>query len=108
MQYATGWMLRRLEVEDEVQEQIQDRLGIAFEELVPLIEAHRDTRETWIEAVFGSEEVNRTGLEAQRQSAIAAADRATLIIADAISDVAEMLTPEQRAEVAEKIRSHHR
>ncbi len=107
MEYATGWMLKRLDVEEDVQEQIQTRLDTAFDELVPLAEAHKDTRHLWIETVLGADEVDREGLEAQRATAMASADRATEIVTNALADVAEMLTPEQRAEIAEKIQRYH-
>ncbi|MBW2724082.1 MAG: hypothetical protein JRE71_06805 [Deltaproteobacteria bacterium] len=107
MQYATGWMLKRLDVEDEVKEQIQARLDTAFDELLPLVEAHKGTHEIWLEAVLSGDEVDREGLEAQRHSAMADADRASQILTSTLADVAEMLTPEQRAEIAEKIRKHH-
>lgn len=108
MQYATGWMLKRLDVEDAVKEQIQARLDTAFDELLPLVEAHRGAHEIWLEAVLSGDEVDRAGLEAQRHSAMADADRASQILTNTLADVAEMLTPEQRAEIAEKIRRHHR
>jgi Spy/CpxP family protein refolding chaperone len=107
MQYAAGWMLKRLDVEGDVKEQIQARLDIAFDELMPLMEAHKDARETWLETVLGTDEVDREALEAQRRTIMASADRATQILSNTIADVAEMLTPEQRAAIAERLRSHH-
>lgn len=107
MQYAAGWMLKRLDVEGDVKEQIQARLDIAFDELMPLMEAHKDARETWLETVLGADEVDREALEAQRRTTMASADRATQILSNTIADVAEMLTPEQRAAIAERLRSHH-
>ncbi len=107
MQYATGWMLERLDVEEDVQGQIQARLGTAFEELVPLAEAHRDTRHVWLEAALGADGVDREQLEALRTGTMASADRVTEIVTNALADVAEMLTPEQRVEIAERIERHH-
>jgi protein CpxP len=108
MQYATGWMLRRLDVDDAVQEQIQARLDLAFSELAPLIESHKGSHGIWLDDVLGGDAVDRAGLESQRQQAIATADSASQIVAGALADVADMLTPEQRAQIAEKIRQHHR
>jgi Spy/CpxP family protein refolding chaperone len=107
MQYATGWMLKRLDVEEAAKEKIQARLDSAFDELVPLVEAHKGSHEIWLEAVLGADEVDRARLEAQRHQAMADADRASQILTNTLADVAEMLTPEQRAEIAEKIRKHH-
>ncbi len=108
MQYAAGWMLRRLDVEEPVREQIQARLATGFDELHPIVEKHRDSKGVWVEAVFGEAGVDRATLETQRQGAIESADEAMKIVTETLADVAEMLTPEQRAEVAERIRRHHR
>ena len=108
MQYAAGWMLRRLDVAEDAQERIQSRLDSAFDELMPLIQAHKGSRDSWLEAMLGADEVDREGLEAQRRDTLDAADRATQIISDAFADIAEELTPEQRSKIAEKIRSRHR
>ncbi len=107
MQYATGWMLKRLDVEDDVEEQIQARLETAFDALVPVATAHKDSRDDWIQAMLGSERVDRDALAAQREATLTAATEAMQIVTDALADVADMLTPEQRAEIAEKIQRHH-
>jgi Spy/CpxP family protein refolding chaperone len=106
MQYAAGWMLHRMEVEDEVRDRIQARLDTAFVELSPLMGTHRENRGVWMEAML-REEVDRTALEAQRQEALASASRASEIVVTAMADVAEMLSPEQRSALLERIREHH-
>jgi hypothetical protein len=106
MQFATGWMLKRLDVDAPVKEMIQLRLDTAFDQLLPLMEAHRGSHEVWMEAILDVDGVNRTQLEAQRHNAMADAERASQILTDTLADVAEMLTPEQRAEIAEKIQKH--
>ena len=106
MQFAAGWMLHRMDIEDEVEEQIQARLATAFDELMPLMESHGENRGAWLEAVL-RDEVDRSALEAQRQEAMAAADQASAIVVAALADVSEMLSPEQRNALRERIRSHH-
>ncbi|MCP5039622.1 MAG: periplasmic heavy metal sensor [bacterium] len=108
MQFAAGWMLKRLDVEQEVRDQIQARLDTAFDDLLPIMEEHKGSRDVWLEAVLGEDGIDREVLEAQRETSMASADRAAQIVTTALADVAEMLTPEQRAEIAERIRRHHR
>jgi len=106
MQYAAGWMLNRLDVEDEARDQIQARLDAAFDELAPLMEGHREGRITWLEAML-RDDIDRGALEAQRLDAMAVAGEASEIVVSAMADVAELLTPEQRAELLDRIRDHH-
>lgn len=106
MHFATGWMLRRFDVEDDVRGQIQARFDTAFDALAPLVEAHKESRDTWLESMLEGETVDRTALASQRESTLDAAAEAMEIVTDALADAADLLTPEQRAEIAEKIRRH--
>ena len=108
MQYAAGWMLARLEVEDDVQDRVQARLEAAFDELAPLIEEHMNTHESFAATLLGADEVDRDELEVQRQAAMAAADRTTSIVTHAFADIAAMLSPAQREQIAERLGRHHR
>ncbi len=105
MQYAAGWMMRKLDVEEPVREQIHARLETAFDDLHPIVEKHRESRGVWVEAMFG-ETVDREALEAQRKQAMESAEQAMQIFTDTMADVSEMLTPEQRAQITERIERH--
>ncbi|MFT5444711.1 MAG: protein CpxP [Myxococcota bacterium] len=106
MQYATGWMMKRLDVEDDARDEIEARLDSAFDELVPLFESHKGARANWLESMLGEDGVDRQELAAQSEQAMLTVDSAMQIVTTAMADVAELLTPEQRAEIAEKIRKH--
>jgi len=102
MHYATGWMLHRLEVEDDVRDQIQARLDMAFDDLMPLMEGHRGKREAVLDVMLG-DEIDRVALEGQRREAIAAVSEASEIIVTAFADIAEMMSPEQRRALSDRI-----
>lgn len=107
LQFAAGWMMRKLDVEEPAREQIRARLDAAFDELHPLVLKHRESKGAWVEAVLG-EQVDREALARQREETIDAAEDAIEIMSDAMADISELLTPEQRAQIAERIRRHHR
>ena len=107
MQYAAGWMMRRLDVEEPAREQIRARLDEAFEELHPLIAEHRAAKPLWLEAMLGKEGVDREALETQRQRTIENGDTAMRVVIDTMADISELLTPEQREKISERIRRHH-
>ena len=57
-------------------------------------------------ALLEDEEIDRAKLEELRQQQIAMAESASRLLADAIADIAEVLTIEQRAELLEHARRH--
>ena len=104
--FATGWVLRHIDASDEQEEQIQGIVSSVIGDVSGLAEPHRADHDAFM-ALLEDEEIDRVKLEALRQQQIAMADTASRLLADAIADIAEVLTVEQRGELLEHAR-HHR
>jgi Spy/CpxP family protein refolding chaperone len=95
---AVEWALRGVDGTEEQKRQarrITDRL---IDQLVPLAEQHRDHREAIVRELAKAE-IDREAIERLRKEEIALADQASRMAVDAFADLAEVLTPEQRAEL---------
>jgi Spy/CpxP family protein refolding chaperone len=95
---AVEWALRGVDASDEQKLQakrITDRL---VEELGPLAGRHRDHREAMAREL-AKPEIDRAAIERLRQEELALADQASKLAVSGIADLAEVLTPEQRAEL---------
>jgi Spy/CpxP family protein refolding chaperone len=100
------WMLRDVDASDEQVERITAIATATASELRGLHEQHRGARDQ-IAAALGGATVDRAALETLRAEHVAAADEASRKITDALAQVAEVLTPEQRAElVAQHAKLH--
>jgi protein CpxP len=103
-------MMKHLAVEvDATQEQQGKLVAIAqsaVNDLVPLREKVEADRKRAIE-LFSAPSVDRTAIEKLRADHIGLADTATKRIAQALGDAAEVLTPEQRRTLVERISAWH-
>ena len=104
--FATDWMLRHIDASKEQEESIEGIVSSLIGEVGGLVEPHREGREDFL-AWLADQEIDRSRLEDLRQRQIAMADSASRLLADAIADIAEVLTPEQRAELLEDVQNHH-
>ena len=95
---ALEWLLRGVSASDEQKQQarrITDRL---IDELAPSAEKHREHREA-IARELAKPQIDRDAIERLRKEEIALADDASRKVSAAVADLAEVLTPEQRAEI---------
>lgn len=74
----------------------------AIEDLAPLREQARTARRDGV-ALLSAATVDRGAIEALRAKQVGLADDASKRLARALADAAEVLTPEQRARLAERI-----
>jgi Spy/CpxP family protein refolding chaperone len=96
---AVEWVLRGVDATQEQKQQakrITDRL---IDELGPLVEKHRGFRESMAREL-AKPEIDREALERLRREEIALTDQASKLAVGSIADLGEVLTPEQRAELA--------
>ena len=105
-EFAATWVLSRIDATDEQQEQVKAILGRSVDELTTLAAQHRQNREAWV-AELARPTIDRTALEQLRQNGIGTVDAATTRLVQALADAAEVLTPEQRAELIEMAERFH-
>lgn len=104
---AVGWVLRYVDASDEQERQVQAIVGDTAEQLLGLAGQHHAHREAFVSALLESD-VDRAELEAIRRAELELAEVASAQLIDALADVAEVLTPEQRQQLVELAQHFHR
>ena len=104
-------MLQHLYIEiDATDAQKQKLMPIAkaaVKDLLPLRERARAARQRGIDLLAG-DRVDRGALEALRGEQIGLADQASRRLSQALADAAEVLTPEQRKNIAQRLQRRMR
>lgn len=107
-EFFVAFALHRLDATDEQEDRVLDIVDAAIDQATPLIEKHRNNREA-LRGLLTASTIDRAALEALRAEEIAMADTLSRTLVGAIADSAEVLTAEQRAELAEHLeRFRHR
>ncbi len=78
----------------------------AVDDLFRLRERHQQNRDAFHRQLGGAA-VDRAALEEIRKSEMGVADEASKRLVQALADVSDVLTPEQRQALAERIHRHH-
>lgn len=99
-EFAVDRALRAVDASDEQRQQIDAILDQSFEEALVLRGDH-EAMHGELAAVLTADTVDRVALEALRADKIARADQMSRILTRTIADVADVLTPQQRRELAE-------
>jgi periplasmic protein CpxP/Spy len=104
-------MLRHLYVEVDATEPQKQQLApivkAAARDLLPLRDRMRDARAQAM-TLLSQPTIDRAALEALRASQLQLAEQASRRLTQALADVADVLTPEQRKQIAEHVaRRHH-
>jgi uncharacterized membrane protein len=106
-EFATDWILSRIQVSAEQREKAKSVVENAIRDLYPAKEQHRQNREALMQALL-QPSVDRAALERARQSELQLAESVSTRLVNALAEISEILTIEQRAELAERIsRIHH-
>lgn len=105
--FFLDFALHRLDATPEQKDQVQDIVGGAIDELAPVVEQHRRNRDE-LRGLLTGETIDRAAIEALRAQELALADTLSRTLADALADGAEVLTPAQRADLAERLARFHR
>ena len=104
-------MLQHLYIEIDATEAQKQQLTpiakAAVKDLLPLRDQHRAAHRRALE-LLASDHVDRGALEALRGEQIGLADQASRRIAQALADAAEVLTPEQRRNIAQRLQKRMR
>lgn len=108
-EYRLEKMLESIQATPEQTEKVKSIFGSARDELLPMAESLRGTREE-VARILAAPTLDRAAAETLRSVRVAALDTASRRITTALLDVADVLTPEQRAKLVEhfKERGLHR
>ena len=106
-QFTTDWILSRIQASADQRARAKSVVENAIRDLYPTKEQHRQNRETLMQALL-QPSVDRAALERARQSELQLAETVSTRLVDALAEISEILTPDQRAEVAEQISRFHR
>jgi Spy/CpxP family protein refolding chaperone len=101
---SVRWMLADVNATDAQREKIAAIVEATSKEMAPLREKHREARRAVME-LLAKPNVDRAAIEAIRAQEIQSADAMSRRFVQSLADVAEVLTPEQRAQLAEKMKS---
>jgi Spy/CpxP family protein refolding chaperone len=96
------WMLADVNATEAQQQQIAAIVATTMTELAPLRQKHFEARKQAAE-ILAKPSVDRAALETLRAQEMAAADQVSKRITQAIADAAEVLSPEQRAQLVERM-----
>jgi len=99
-------MLTKIGASDAQKTQIEGILKPAFDDMKAAHESHSAAFKQFHEAITAPS-IDRVRLESLRADQIKSFDEASKRLVIAISDAAEVLTPEQRAALAKQIEVHH-
>ena len=94
-------MLAEVEASDDQRDQVHAIVTAAIADMAEFREFKREGRAALVEALT-KETVDRAELEALRRQKLDVADRASQRLLTALADAADVLTPDQRAELAEE------
>lgn len=97
---AADWVLKTVDGSEEQRQQARRITDRVVDELQPLAERHRSHREA-IARELAKPSLDREELERLRQEEMRLADAASRAAIGALADFAEVLKPEQRAELLE-------
>ncbi|ODR91448.1 Spy/CpxP family protein refolding chaperone [Sinorhizobium alkalisoli] len=103
MEHRIGSVLDELDATPEQEDKLWDIIDKARAEIRPTIRDFRETREEVID-LLGASTLDRAAAEKLRSERVAAIDEASRKMTTALLDAAEVLTPEQRAKLAERLK----
>ncbi|MBO6719388.1 MAG: Spy/CpxP family protein refolding chaperone [Rhizobiaceae bacterium] len=105
--HGIGRALDAIDATDEQADQIYDIMDTARDSVRPLMREFRDTRDDLTE-ILSADTIDRQALETLRAERVAAIDTASKTMTEALLNAADVLTPEQRAELVKLFEEHGR
>jgi Spy/CpxP family protein refolding chaperone len=99
-------MLGRVGATEAQREQVKAQLGEALRELGPLREQHRRHRQAILDRL-AQPTVDHAALEQLRQAELELAEQASRRLLQTVAEVAEVLTPDQRVALVQRLERFH-
>ena len=106
VEFAADWILHRVDATDAQKTEVQAILDRAVEDLMDLRLDHRALHEAAVTELT-KPQIERDALERLRLEQMQAIDQGSRRIVEALADLAEVLTPEQRVELVELAERFH-
>ena len=100
--FVTEWLLKRANATDDQRQKIKSIVQNTVKDLFPLREQHEQNREAMLKALL-QPAINRDVLKQCRQSELQLIDSVSTRLVDSVADVADVLTLEQRSQLAEYV-----
>jgi periplasmic protein CpxP/Spy len=107
IEFATDWMLKRINADETQRQRVKSVVEGAVKDLFPMKEQHQQNREAMLKAL-AQPTVDREALKETQQAEVQLLDTVSSRLVQAIADVADVLTPEQRAQLIEHFSRFHR
>jgi Spy/CpxP family protein refolding chaperone len=106
LELGTRIAMRAIDATEDQEARVREIVDAAATDLLALAPRHREHRDALVALLAGAS-VDRAALESLRAEELALLESASRRAVEAIADVAEVLTPEQRAELVELHRDLH-
>lgn len=100
------WLLVKVDATKEQQAKAQVIVDSVTDQIIPLAEKHRANRQALL-AELAKPSIDRARLEELRTAELQLADQASKQMLDAVVELSDVLTPEQRTELL-AMAKHHR
>lgn len=100
---AVNWVLDDVDATAEQKSRVAAIAKDAMRELMPLRDQHRGARDKAI-ALLSGERIDRGALEQVRADEMRLAEQLSRRVTQALADIAEVMTPVQRRQLAEQLR----
>jgi len=104
VQDMAHWALKSVDVTADQRARVDGILGRLVDDMQPLAKAHRANRDAMV-AAFTAESIDHEAIERVRQSDLDLAAKAYTRFTDAFTEIGEVLTRQQRLELAAA--AHH-